>query len=118
MKRISTTLLAGVLIVMGGCSSVTGGETGKQSGNEVDAAIKATEARVAEVKKAGFEWRLVDKAAGKKSVPISKLLKLAKTAAEKGDTAETQRLLKRINFAVDMGMKQATSPGKVFYPAR
>ncbi len=119
MKKLTASLLAGAFISLGGCAS-TGAESGTAAKADpgMDAAIKQAEANVAAVKKAGFEWRLIDKSAGKKSVPISKLLKLAKAAAKKGDTAEAQRLLDRINFAAEMGMKQHDHPGKVYYPPR
>jgi len=117
MKNTSTALLAGAVIALSGCAS-TGSAPKAAAGGDMSAAIKQAEANVATVKKAGFEWRLIDKAAGKKSVPISKLLKLAKAAAKKGDTAEAQRLLDRINFAAENGMKQHDHPGKVYYPPR
>jgi len=120
MRKFSATLLAGAFIALGGCATAgSGSATAAKAANPgLSAAIKQTEANLAEVKKAGFEWRLLDKAAGKKSVPLSKLMKLAKAAADKGDEAEARRLLDRINFAAKMGMKQHDHPGKVFYPPR
>jgi len=121
MRKIATTLLAGAFIAMGGCatSGPDSGAAAKAAANpDLNAAIKQAEANLAEVKKAGFEWRLPDKAAGKKSVPLSKLMELARAAADKGDTAEAERLLDRINFAAKMGMEQHKHPGKVYYPGR
>lgn len=117
MNKFSTALLAGLFITVSGCST-TGTEPKAATGGDLDAAIKQAETNIAAVKKVGFEWRLVDKSAGKKSVPISKLLKLAKKSAEKGDSAEAERLLARINFATEMGMKQSNNPGKAYFPPR
>lgn len=107
MKKLVTAILA--ISAMAATGAVS-----------ADAAATLAEANKAldEVKAAGFEWRLVDKSTGKKSVPLSKLMKVAKKANKGGDAAEAERIAKRIIFAAKGGMAQSKHPGKEFYPAR
>jgi len=107
MKKLVTAILATTVMAAAGAASADAAAT-------LDQASKA----LTEVKAAGFEWRLIDKATGKKSVPLSKLMKAAKKAEEGGDSAEAERIAKRIIFAANGGLAQARHPGKVFYPKR
>lgn len=71
----------------------------------VDSATKALSA----AKKAGGEWRLIDKSTGSASQPISKLLKAAKKKLKAGETDEACRMATKVTWAADMGLAQANS---------
>jgi len=107
MKKLVTAILATSVMGATGAVFADAAETLDQAGK----ALK-------EVKAAGFEWRLIDKATGKKSVPLSKLMKAAQQAEKGGDAAEAERIAKRIIFAANAGLVQSRHPGKVFYPKR
>ena len=107
MKRLVTAILA---VSLTG-AALTASADAKATLEEAGKALNA-------VKAAGFEWRLIDKATGKKSQPLSKLMKAAQKAAEEGNHAEAERIAKRIIFAANAGLEQSKHPGKVYYPAR
>ncbi len=107
MKKLVTAILAASVMTVAGAASADAAATLEQAGK----ALKA-------VKAAGFEWRLIDKATGKKSAPLSKLMKAAEKAQKSGDSAEAERIAKRIIFAANAGLAQSKNPGKVFYPPR
>ena len=60
-------------------------------------------------KKAGGEWRLIDKSTGSASQPISKLLKIAKNKLKAGEIDEACRMATQVTWAADMGLAQANS---------
>ena len=71
----------------------------------IDTATKAVSA----AKKAGGEWRLIDKSSGSASQPISKLLKAAKKKLKAGESDEACRIATKVAWAADMGLAQAKS---------
>ena len=71
----------------------------------IDTAAKALSA----AKKAGGEWRLIDKSTGSASQPISKLLKIAKKKLKAGEINEACRIATQVTWAADMGLAQANS---------
>ena len=107
MKKLVTAMLTVTAMAAAGAVSADAAATLEQAGK----ALK-------EVKAAGFEWRLIDKTTGKKSKPLTKLMKVAQKAAKEGNDAEAERIAKRIIFAANGGMAQAKHPGKVYYPAK
>ena len=71
----------------------------------VDSATKALSA----AKKAGGEWRLIDKSTGSASQPISKLLRVAKKKLKAGEADKACRIATKVAWAVGMGLAQANS---------
>jgi len=107
MKKLVTAILTASVMGAAGAVSADVAATMEEAGKLLN-----------EVKNAGFEWRLPDKATGKKSAPLTKLMEAAKKAQADGDSAEAERLAKRIIFAANAGLAQAKHPGKEFYPGR
>ena len=75
----------------------------------IDSATKALSA----AKKAGGEWRLIDKSTGSASQPISKLLQAAKKKLKAGETDEACRIATKVAWAADIGLAQANSQANV-----
>ena len=75
----------------------------------IDTATKAVSA----AKKAGGEWRLIDKSTGSASQPISKLLNVAKKKLKAGENDEACRIATKVAWAADMGLAQAKSQANV-----
>ena len=71
----------------------------------IDTAAKAVSA----AKKAGGEWRLIDKSTGSASQPISKLLRVAKKKLKAGETDDACRIATKVAWAADIGLAQANS---------
>ena len=76
---------------------------------EATASIDTAPKAVSTAKKAGGEWRLIDKSTGSASQPISKLLKIAKKKLKAGKSDEACRIAIKVAWAADMGLAQAKS---------
>lgn len=111
MKKFLLAAFSGSVIAIAGCAHATGGA----GASEADAAIATAKEKLAEVKKAGFEWRIIDKSTGKKSESLDKVLAAAEKAKKSGDDAEAIRIAKHVTFAAEGGLRQAADPGKVWY---
>jgi hypothetical protein len=82
------------------------------------AAIAEAEKALADVKMAGHEWRLIDKATGPDSETLTKLLDKAKELGGKGENDEAIRVARRVKDAAALGLQQAADSvnAKPFYP--
>lgn len=81
------------------------------------AALEEAGKKLAEVKKAGHEWRLIDKATGPDSQPLTRLLEKGRELAANGDNDEAIRLAGKVSEFSDLGLKQAAenvNAGPVF----
>ena len=80
---------------------------------DATASIDTATKTVSAAKKAGGEWRLIDKSTGSASQPISKLLKVAKKKLKAGETDEACRIATKVAWAAGMGLAQADAQANV-----
>ena len=76
-------------------------------------AIAKAETELAAAKKVGHVWRLIDKATGKKSVNLGKLLDAARERQAAGEFLEAIRIANRVAETAVLGQQQASSQGNV-----
>ncbi len=103
IRKTGLTLLLPCAVLAPSMGQVQAGTCDARA--SIDTAAKALSA----AKKAGGEWRLIDKSTGSASQPISKLLKTAKKHLVAGETVEAFRLATIVTWAADMGLAQANS---------
>ncbi len=112
MKNVLITLTTVALVGLYGCAA-TGGQSASGMAkapaamSAVDKAIAEAEKELATTKKMGHEWQLIDKATGRNSQPLSKLLEAAKKARDSGDSAEAMRIADRVAETARLGQRQA-----------
>jgi len=96
------------LLLTGAVLALTMGQV--QAGTcDATASIATAAKALLAAKKAGGEWRLIDKSTGSASQPISKLLKAAKKKLKAGETDEACRIATKVAWAAGMGLTQANS---------
>ena len=78
-----------------------------QADCDAKTALDAAASTLSAAKKAGGEWRLIDKSTGSASQAISKLLKIAKKKLAAGEAAEACRIADKVAWAADMGLAQS-----------
>lgn len=74
---------------------------------EAREAITQAQKALMAVKKAGYEWRLIDEVSGSHSVSLSRLLAIAKRRMASRDFPEAIRIARRVKQAAYLGIKQA-----------
>ncbi len=107
MKNVLFTLTTVALLGLYGCAGMDAQPESAAAMSPADDAIAEAEKELAVVKKLGHEWQLIDKATGRNSQPLSKLLEAAKKARESGDSAEAMRIAKRVAETSRLARQQA-----------
>ncbi len=120
MNKVLVAIVATAALGVAGCASTESKEATKSSSmsasktsmSAADKAIAAAEKEVAAVKKAGHEWKLIDKSTGRNSAPLSKMLAAAKKARDAGNEAEAIRIANRVAENAKLGLQQAKEQAK------
>ncbi|MEE9447967.1 MAG: hypothetical protein V3V09_08390, partial [Arenicellales bacterium] len=86
MKKALALALTTSLFIAGCASAGSDKKEMAASMSKDMTSISQAEADVKSAKAVRSEWRILDKAAGKKAVSLSKLLNIAKAAADEGKT--------------------------------
>ncbi len=103
--KILLALAVGASMTLAGCSSVDYSSSTESPAS--DSAMQQAESDLKMAQKMGAEWRVVDKATGKKSAALSSLLAAANKAAEAGNQAEADRIAAAVSRYAKMGIAQA-----------
>lgn len=105
MKKISCAIVFSALL---GCG-ISQVAMAEDKAAQAQQAIEKAEMELSAAKSAGSVWQLIDKATGSSSVPIDKLLEVAKKKQEAGEHDEAIRIANRVAEAAILGTEQAES---------
>jgi hypothetical protein len=98
-----------LISTLAGCANqpVLPQEEAKSKCPTCDTALATATTALSAARKASSEWRLIDKATGDASAPLSTLLATAKKRCDEGEYEECTRIAKRVTWAANAGVKQA-----------
>lgn len=103
-KAIALTLATSLLIA--GCASSGSDQKHEMAANGSNEAIAQAKADLDEAIAMDSQWRVIDKATGSTSVDLATILKKAEEELAAGNTAEAERLAKKVSEMSKLGVMQ------------
>ena len=106
--KIAIALALSTSLFIAGCAS-TDGDMKKEemAAAPSNAVIAQAKTDLDAVLAAGAQWRVVDPATGSKAVDLKKLYAAAEKKAAEGDTAEAERIAKRVSEIAEVSLEQS-----------